>query len=291
MDEGESLSARSQQLAQVRSLHGEFNSFPGWVGPDANSPYAGERERWTLRRIVKPIDFSIKARNKKLAVIVSPILQGTSSLSGWTNNHPHLRIIDSASWSGKLLSFASSTGLQLPRDDLDGSVPGKYAASHAEAKLLAVYMDLLTNHPEMLQVLREVAGWNHNVLDIDVSAAVCDGCQLISRQMYEKHDLLVNFTSQGQICYPKCKNFKCAAEMRDGLRIFCAKCQIRLTSLQATCINLPRKSAEELHAVIEEAVKNLSLCTRDKSLIRHIVNVTSSNPHLGLICFSYLEVS
>ncbi|KAJ9662592.1 hypothetical protein H2198_001264 [Neophaeococcomyces mojaviensis] len=283
-------SAQSQLNAQRRALQGVFDSQRGW--PDTRAPplYAGESEKLTITRTTEPIVMLIRGKNKKLAVITSPILRDMYSLSGWTDDHPHLQIIGSASWCNNLIKFAQNTGLQLPRHKFDGNVPGRFHASHAEAKLLAIYMDFLTNHLDALQFLGQVTQWDYKVLDLDVSDAACGGCQLIARQLYERYDVLVNFTSQGQICYPKCKNFRCAAEMRDGSRVFCGICQTQMTHLQMTRIDLPRKSAAELGKIIEEAAKQLALCTGRKSFIRDIVKVAAWHPTLGLELYHQDEV-
>ena len=61
--------------------------------------------------------------------------------------------------------------MQLPKNTLDighkDRLDGKYHASYAEAKLMALYIDFHTKKPEALQYLASVIHWNSRILDVD----------------------------------------------------------------------------------------------------------------------------
>ena len=234
------LSEQSQLTAGQRATQGTFLTRSGWVDKPKHPYYAEESEKLTITWRTDPVDMCVNGRNKTLAVIVSPILHNVFSLSGWANNHSHLPIIDSHLWTSAVEEEAARMEMQLPRHiwDTDGR-DGKYHASHAEAKLMALYINFYTKWSEALQDLASITHWDPRVLDIDVSGVVCHGCREIARSIYEKHNVMVNFTVQGGIVHPRCKNFYCKQEMLDGLRLFCEICQTQIDHLPTICVDLP----------------------------------------------------
>jgi hypothetical protein len=165
--------------------------------------YAEESEKLTITWRTDPVDMCVNGRNKTLAVVVTPILHNGFSLSGWANNHSHLPIVDSHLWTSAVEKETARLEIQLPRRVLDkvhkDGRDGKYDASHAEAKLMALYINFYTKCSEALQDLASITYWDLRVPDIDVSDVVCHGCQEIARSIYEKHTVMVNFTVQGRI--------------------------------------------------------------------------------------------
>ncbi|MCJ1475011.1 hypothetical protein MMC13_003671 [Lambiella insularis] len=165
------LSAQSQVTAGQRALQRAFSTRIGWVDERSHPYYAEETEKLTITWRPGPMDMCVKGKNKKMAVIVSPILHNVFSLSGWADDHPHLPIVESHLWTSGVKNEAARMEMQLPKNTLDtghkdGS-DGKYHASHAEAKLMALYIDFHTKKPEALQYLASVTHWNSRILDVD----------------------------------------------------------------------------------------------------------------------------
>lgn len=245
MDQGDRLvSLSSQYEAGQRAPKHTFETVRGWTHVHDNPGNAAEEEKQTIRWHTATVAMNVKGRNKKVASITSPILHNTFSLSGWTDDHPHLRIISSSLWTETMREFASVLKVQLPRHPLDKSYKdgwdGKFHASHAEAKLLAVYLDFYTNQAEASCSLGATMSWNPRILNVDVSDDVCSTCQEIARSMYERYQILVNFTVRGEVGYPQCKNHYCKKKMTDGLRVFCDVCQKQVDHLRMICLDLPQ---------------------------------------------------
>ena len=201
------------------------------------------------------------------------------------HDHQRLSIIDSALWTDKVFLLARNMGIQLPEDDRDQGVPGRFQASHAEVKLIAFYMDVAISHIGLLQSWAGTLQWDTRVLDIDISGKPCDTCQVFAREIYERYKVIINFTTQGRICYPKCKNALCKQEMSDGSRIFCYVCQGQLVSLNMTRLDLPRRTAIDFNKVAGTAKAELSVCHQAQSLLNHLIYATCQHVSLGLYLY------
>lgn len=122
------------------------------------------------------LTMSVKGKNKKMASIISPILSNCSSLSGWTDDHPHLTIISSHFWTRRGSELILSMDMRLPKHPLDRKFgngwDGKFHASHAEAKLLMFYLDFYLNRSSACNFLGCELDWNTKIIDITVSDSI-----------------------------------------------------------------------------------------------------------------------
>ena len=296
MDEADkALSKGSQELAARTALQGDFSSQEGWVSPDRPPLWAEEREKLTITRIFQPLQYCVRGRNKVLAVITSPILQNSLSMSGWKDDHPHLPNIQNSVWTAKVRHIAAEMGIPLPKHSLDpastGKSKGMFYASHAEAKLMALYLDFRSNHAEALQYLASISRWNPGTLDIDVSKEPCRSCREIARKIYEKLDVKVNFTFQGRLDYPRCKNYYCNQQLLDGSRIFCRICRTQIESLPMTAVYLPQMDAEQFRDFLREKAKSMLPFVERGEAMYDIFQAVTEAPSLGLHLYHENKVS
>lgn len=279
-------SADSQLLADQQASWYTFQTIPGWINEHDYQGHAQEREKLTILRETAPVVMSVKGINKKMATITSPIFRDTSSLSGWTDDHSHLAIIPSNTWTTNAGDLTRTMDMQLPRHPWDkvykDGWDGKFHASHAEAKLLAFYQDFYTKHSEALAPLASAMGWDTKILNINVSGNVCMICQEIARRMYEKHQIMVNFTVQGHIVYPNCKNHYCKQEMRNGLRVFCDICRNKIDHLPTVCLDLPQRSASQFDDLVRVSALKHAPFPENVDCFYDILKAVSSIPSRGL---------
>jgi hypothetical protein len=147
---------------------------------------------------------------------------------------------------------------------------------------MALYLDFTIKQPEALQYLASIANWDSRILDVDVSGTVCRGCREIARSIYEKHNIMVNFTVQGNIEHPRCKNFYCDREMLDGLRVFCDTCQTKIDHLPTVCVDLPQMNATQFATLLQESAERNAAFGEDDDIMYDILEAISKIPDLGL---------
>ncbi|KAK5357623.1 hypothetical protein LTS13_011142 [Exophiala xenobiotica] len=296
MDEADkALSKESQELAARKALQGDFSSQEGWVSPDRPPLWVNEREKLTITRTFQPLQYCLGGRNKALAVITSPILENCLAMSGWKDNHPRLPIIKNSVWTAKVCTIAAEMGIPLPKHSLDpesaGKSKGMFYASHAEAKLMALYLDFRSIHAEALQYLASISRWNPGTLDIDVSKEPCRSCREIARKFYEKHDVKVNFTFQGRLDYPHCKNYYCDQQLLDGSRNFCCICQTQIESLPMTAVYLPQMDAKQFQDFLRGEAKSMVPFAEQEEAMYDFLRAVTEAPSLGLHLYHENQVS
>lgn len=183
-------------------------------------------------------------------------------------------------------------GMPLARHNLDPvHSRGQFYGSHAEAKLIALYLDFRSKHPEAVSYLGSSSRWDSRIINIDISKEPCRSCRELARSTYEQYQVMVNFTIQGRLDYPRCKNYYCEQLLRDGSRIFCATCQTQLTSLPMRQVYLPQMDTEEFHVLMRKEATRRNPCVQQQETAHELFQVVTKASGLGLHLYHENKVS
>ena len=104
---------------------------------------------------------------------------------------------------------------------------------------------------------------------------------------------MVNFTVGGRLVYPECKNFACKTVMRDGLRVFCNDCSLRLSdpSMPHLLIYLPQMDSKGFSDHMRRWAECYAKFCEDEDLLFAVFKAISGLVCLGLYFYHQAKAS